>query len=60
MAGVIIVLMILFRAAEAIYQSVMKIIHLQPVTNLIWVAAAALIGFAGNEFVARFRIRVGR
>ena len=52
--------MILFRAAEAIYQSVMKIIHLQPVTNLIWVAAAALIGFAGNEFVARFRIRVGR
>ena len=59
-AGVIIVLMILFRAAEAIYQSVMKIIHLQPVTNLIWVAAAALIGFAGNEFVARFRIRVGR
>jgi len=32
----------------------------QPV-KLVWVvAAAALIGFAGNEWVARLRIRVGR
>ena len=29
-------------------------------SNLIAVAAAALIGFAGNELVARYRIRVGR
>ena len=29
-------------------------------SNLIAVAAAALIGFTGNELVARYRIRVGR
>lgn len=58
-AGVIIVLMILFSAVEAIYQSVLKIIHPQPVANIGWVAAAAIIGFIGNELVAVFRIRTG-
>jgi cation diffusion facilitator family transporter len=32
----------------------------QPVDNLGWVAAAAIIGFLGNEAVAIFRTRVGR
>ena len=59
-AGVIIVLMIAFSAFEAIYQSINKIIHPQPITNLGWVAAAAVIGFIGNETVAVFRIRVGK
>ncbi len=59
-AGVVIVLMILLSSAEAIYQSVTKLIHPQPVSNLLWVGAAALIGFLGNEFVAGFRIRTGR
>ena len=59
-AGGIIVIMILFSAAEAIYQSVMKLIHPQAVSNLAWVAIAALAGFLGNEFVAMFRIRVGK
>ena len=59
-AGVIIVLMIFFSAAQVIYQSIQKIIAPQPVSNLGWVAAAAVIGFLGNELVAAFRIRVGR
>ena len=59
-AGVIIVLMILFSAVEAIYQSVLKIIDPQPITNIGWVAIAAVIGFLGNELVAVFRIRIGR
>src|SRR6185295_2866826 len=59
-AGVIIVLMILFSAIEAIYQSVVKIINPQPITNIGWVTVAAIIGFLGNELVAVFRIRVGR
>ena len=59
-AGVIIVLMILFSAIEAIYQSVLKIINPQPITNIGWVTVAAIIGFLGNELVAIFRIRVGR
>lgn len=59
-AGVIIVLMILFSAVEAIYQSIDKMIHPAPIENLGWVAVAAIIGFIGNELVAVFRIRVGK
>src|SRR5215213_9630925 len=59
-AGVVIVLMIAFSAGEAIYQSILKIIHPEPISNLGWVAAAAVIGFLGNELVAVFRIRVGK
>ncbi len=59
-AGVVIVLMILFTAGEAIYQSIHKIIEPEPVRNLGWVAAAAIIGFLGNELVAVYRIRTGR
>jgi len=35
-------------------------VHPQRVSNLIAVAVAAVVGFAGNELVARYRIRVGR
>src|SRR5215203_5755573 len=60
LAGVIVVLIILFSAVVAAYQAVERIIHPQPV-GLLWaVAAAALVGFLGNEAVAIFRIRVGR
>lgn len=59
-AGVLIVLIIFFSACVAAYEAVMKIIHPQPMTHLWWVAAAAIIGFVGNEAVAVFRIRVGR
>lgn len=59
-AGVIIVLMILVTAGEAIYQSIRKIIEPEPVRNLGWVAVAAIIGFLGNELVAIYRIRTGR
>lgn len=59
-AGVIIVLMILFSAFEAIYQAILKIINPQPISNILWVAIAAVVGFLGNELVAIFRIRVGK
>jgi cation diffusion facilitator family transporter len=59
-AGVIIVLMIAFSAVVAVYQSILKIINPQPIEHLGWVAAAAIIGFVGNELVAVFRIRVGK
>lgn len=59
-AGVIIILMILFTAGEAIYHSVLKIIQPEPIRNLGWVAAAAIGGFLGNELVAVYRIRTGR
>jgi cation diffusion facilitator family transporter len=59
-AGVIIILLIFFSACVAGYESIRKIIEPQPVTHLWWVVAAALIGFAGNEAVAVYRIRTGR
>src|ERR687897_186397 len=37
-----------------------EVVDPQPVAHLGWVAAAGLIGFAGNELVAVYRIRVGR
>jgi cation diffusion facilitator family transporter len=60
LAGVFIVLMILFSALVAGYESYQKIINPQPLSNVGWVIVAAIIGFLGNEAVALFRIRVGR
>jgi len=60
LAGVVIVLIILFSAVVAGYQAVERLINPQPV-GFVWaVAAASLVGFIGNEAVAVFRIRVGR
>jgi cation diffusion facilitator family transporter len=55
-AGVIIVL----SAAIAAYESIQKLIHPQPLSNLDWMLVAAIIGFIGNEAVAQVRIRIGR
>jgi cation diffusion facilitator family transporter len=60
LAGVIVVFLILFSAAVAAYQAIDRIIHPQAMTHVGWVAAAAIIGFIGNEAVALFRTRVGR
>src|SRR5215211_5025085 len=60
LAGVMVVLIILFSALVAAYQAIERIIHPQPV-GLLWaVALAGGVGFLGNEGVAVFRIRVGR
>ncbi|OGO27373.1 MAG: hypothetical protein A2Z16_05450 [Chloroflexi bacterium RBG_16_54_18] len=60
LAGVLIVGMIFGSALLVFYESIQKIISHQVMTNIGWVAVAAVIGFAGNELVAIFRIRVGR
>ena len=60
LAGVLIVVMIFLSAIEVFQQSVDKLLHPQPVTNLGWVAVAAIVGFIGNEAVAIFRTRIGR
>ncbi len=59
-AGLLIVLSIAFSAAYILWESVQKLINPQPLHNLGWVAAAAIIGFVGNEIVAMMQIRVGR
>ncbi|MEW2166618.1 cation diffusion facilitator family transporter [Streptomyces sp. NPDC007084] len=60
LAGVVIVLTIAASAAFAAWAAVGRLLDPQPVRHLPVVAAAALIGFAGNEWVARHRVRVGR
>lgn len=60
LAGVIIVLIILFSAIVAGYQAVDRIIHPLPIQNIWAVIFASLIGFIGNEGVALFRIKVGK
>jgi cation diffusion facilitator family transporter len=60
LAGVIVVLIIAGSAVLAGWQAVDRLIHPQPVSHLWVVAAAGVIGFLGNEIVARYRIVVGR
>lgn len=60
LAGLAIVLMILISAVVAGYESINRFLHPQPIRNLWAIVAASLIGFAGNELVALFRIRVGK
>jgi cation diffusion facilitator family transporter len=60
LAGVAIVITILFSAVIAGYQSIDRLMHPQKVEYLWAVAIASIVGFLGNEAVAIFRIRVGK
>ncbi len=60
LAGVAVVLLILFSAIVAGYEAIQRFIHPQPVHYLWAVALASLISFIGNEAVAIFRIKVGK
>jgi cation diffusion facilitator family transporter len=59
LAGLFIVMVILFSAIVAIIESINRFSNPQPLRYLWAVAAAAVLGFVGNEIVAIFRIRVG-
>ncbi|HEU4686895.1 MAG TPA: cation diffusion facilitator family transporter [Vicinamibacterales bacterium] len=60
LAGLFIVAVVALSAVVAAWQSIDRLLNPQPLSNLWWVFAAGLIGFAGNEAVAIYRIRVGR
>jgi cation diffusion facilitator family transporter len=60
LAGLAIVLIILASAILAGYEAVDRLLHPQAISQIGWVAIAGVIGFAGNEAVAVFRIRIGR
>jgi cation diffusion facilitator family transporter len=59
-AGLVIVAVIVLSSAAAAFAAATRLLHPHPVTHLVAVAAAAGLGFAGNELVARYRIRTGR
>ncbi|CAL9389315.1 putative cation efflux system protein [Streptomyces sp. enrichment culture] len=60
LAGVAVVLTIAASAAFAGWTALGRLLDPRPVEHVPAVAVAALVGFAGNEWVARYRIRVGR
>ncbi|MFE7271069.1 cation diffusion facilitator family transporter [Streptomyces sp. NPDC057623] len=60
LAGIVIVLTIAASAAFAAWTAVDRLLDPRPVQQIPAVAVAAIVGFAGNEWVARYRIRVGR
>ncbi|WP_369824111.1 cation diffusion facilitator family transporter [Frondihabitans sp. PAMC 28766] len=60
LAGMFIVFVVALSAVVAGWEAVDRFIHPRPVENPWLLVAAGLIGFAGNELVALYRIRVGR
>ena len=59
-AGLFVVAMIAFSVVLAAWTSIDRLINPQQVSNLGLLAGAGIIGFAGNELVALYRIRVGK
>lgn len=60
LAGLFVVAMIALSAIVAGYEAIGRLIEPRPIDHLGWVALAGLVGFIGNEWVAVYRIRVGR
>ena len=60
LAGLFVLVMIAASAALAAYESIARLVNPVAITNIPIVAAAGVIGFAGNELVALYRIRVGK
>jgi len=60
LAGVVIVLLIAASAIFAALEAVDRLTAPRAIEHVAWVLAAGVTGFAGNEAVAIYRIRVGR
>ncbi|MDN5384558.1 cation diffusion facilitator family transporter [Streptomyces sp. LB8] len=60
LAGVLVVAAIAASAVLTAHTAVERLLNPRDITHLWAVSAAALVGFAGNEWVARYRIRTGR
>lgn len=60
LAGLAILLVMAASAVLAAWTAVDRLLHPRDMTALGWVAAAGVVGFLGNEIVARYRITIGR
>jgi len=58
-AGMFVVLAIFVSACVALYETVLRFIDPQPLSNLGVLAAAGILGFVGNEIAAQVRLRAG-
>jgi cation diffusion facilitator family transporter len=59
-AGLAVVVIILFSAVYAAYESVARLIEPAAPSHLLATAIAGAVGFIGNEWVAVYRIRSGK
>jgi cation diffusion facilitator family transporter len=59
-AGFAVVFTIFISACVALVQTILRFIHPHTLTHLWWLAAAGVIGFAGNEIAAHIRLRAGK
>ncbi|MFJ3382628.1 MULTISPECIES: cation diffusion facilitator family transporter [unclassified Curtobacterium] len=60
LAGMFIVIVVALSAVVAGWQAIDRFINPRPIENPWLLVAAGLVGFAGNEIVAIYRIRVGQ
>lgn len=60
LVGLLIGAVIALSAVLIIWESIRALTTPRDMTHLGWVLAAAIVGAAGNEIVARYRIRAGR
>ncbi|KNX38248.1 cation diffusion facilitator family transporter [Luteipulveratus halotolerans] len=60
LAGVFVVVMIALSSVLAAWEAVDRLLNPRDISHLWAVAAAGVVGFVGNEMVARYRMRVGR
>jgi cation diffusion facilitator family transporter len=60
LAGLAVVLAIFVSACVALYESILRFLHPHELTHLWLLAAAGIVGFAGNEIAARVRLAAGR
>jgi cation diffusion facilitator family transporter len=60
LGGLFVIAMITLSSGLAAWEAIDRLIHPHSIMDLWAVAVAAVVGFVGNETVARYRIRVGR
>ena len=60
LAGVFVIAMITLSTIVAAYESILRFSQPQTPTHLAFVGIAAVIGFLGNEYVAKYRINAGQ
>ncbi|SEP53311.1 cation diffusion facilitator family transporter [Amycolatopsis saalfeldensis] len=60
LAGLVILLVMFASAVLAAWTAIDRLLNPRDMTEIGWVAAAGVVGFLGNEIVARYRITVGR
>lgn len=60
LAGLVVLVVIAASAVFAALEAIKRLVDPRELDHLGWLAVAGVIGFAGNELVAQYRIRVGR